>query len=114
MANSTTRASPNRQLRIESRILGDLSRGRSRRESGASDDGGRLPMVPGFKYGPAALRACHDGRSMASELDARIEAIAAAIASRPPRRSRWSMEGRLHAAVCVPLHVGPRGLEVWA
>src|SRR5437660_4819092 len=47
-------------------------------------------------------------------MDAEIEAIVAALDGRPPRRSRWSLEGRLHAAVCVPLHLGPRGMEVWA
>lgn len=40
--------------------------------------------------------------------------LARAIAERPPRPSRWSLEGRIEAAVCVPLHEGSRGLEVWA
>ena len=43
-----------------------------------------------------------------------IEALTAAIAARPPRTSPWPMEGRIQAAVCVPLHFGPRGLEIWA
>lgn len=43
-----------------------------------------------------------------------IEALTAAIAARPPRMSPWPMEGRIEAAVCVPLHFGPRGLEIWA
>jgi 8-oxo-dGTP pyrophosphatase MutT (NUDIX family) len=40
--------------------------------------------------------------------------LRAAIAARPPRISRLSLEGRIQAAVCVPLHEGPRGIEVWA
>ena len=43
-----------------------------------------------------------------------LDALAAAIARRPARASRWPTEGREQAAVCVPLHEGPRGLEVWA
>lgn len=43
-----------------------------------------------------------------------LEALAAAIARRPPRPSRWSLEHRIQAAVCVPLRDGERGLEVWA
>src|SRR5215813_7641059 len=43
-----------------------------------------------------------------------IEALTAAIAARPPRTSPWPMEGRIEAAVCVPLHFGHRGLEIWA
>lgn len=43
-----------------------------------------------------------------------IEALTAAIAARPPRTFPWSMEGRIQAAVCVPLHFGQRGLEIWA
>ena len=43
-----------------------------------------------------------------------IEALTAAVAARPPRTSPWPMEGRIQAAVCVPLHFGPRGLEIWA
>ena len=43
-----------------------------------------------------------------------LDALEAAIAGWPARRSRWSLEGRIPAAVCVPLHEGPRGLEVWA
>jgi 8-oxo-dGTP pyrophosphatase MutT (NUDIX family) len=40
--------------------------------------------------------------------------LRAAIGARPPRASRLSLQGRIQAAVCVPLHDGPRGLEVWA
>lgn len=47
-------------------------------------------------------------------LSRELEALAAAIARRPARRSIWPTAGRVQAAVCVPLHVGPRGLEVWA
>jgi 8-oxo-dGTP pyrophosphatase MutT (NUDIX family) len=43
-----------------------------------------------------------------------LDRLRAAIAARPPRISRISLEGRIQAAVCVPLHEGPRGLEVWA
>ena len=43
-----------------------------------------------------------------------IEALTAAIAARPPPTSPWPMEGRIEAAVCVPLHFGRRGLEIWA
>ncbi len=43
-----------------------------------------------------------------------VEALRSALASRPPRQPVFSLEGRVHAAVCVPLHDGARGLEVWA
>jgi len=43
-----------------------------------------------------------------------LEALEAAIARRRPRPSPLPLEGRIAAAVCVPLHQGPRGLEVWA
>src|SRR5215510_13532558 len=43
-----------------------------------------------------------------------IEALTAAIAARPPPTSPWPMGGRIEAAVCVPLHFGRRGLEIWA
>lgn len=43
-----------------------------------------------------------------------IADLEAAIASRPPRRWRWSLAGRIEAAVCVPLYEGSGGLEVWA
>ena len=43
-----------------------------------------------------------------------LERLKAAIASRPTRRSRLSLDGRIQAAVCVPLHQGALGLEVWA
>ena len=42
-----------------------------------------------------------------------IDALAAAISDRPARWER-SQAGRIQAAVCVPLHRGARGLEVWA
>jgi 8-oxo-dGTP pyrophosphatase MutT (NUDIX family) len=45
---------------------------------------------------------------------AEIDALAGALAARPPRRDPGSQEGRIQAAVCVPLHFGGRGLEVWA
>ncbi len=51
---------------------------------------------------------------MNSKRAAEIEALAAAIAVRPPRPARWPLAGRVQAAVCVPLHFGARGLEVWA
>ena len=47
-------------------------------------------------------------------MTADLDALEAAIAGWPARRSRWSLQGRIEAAVCVPLHEGPRGLEVWA
>jgi 8-oxo-dGTP pyrophosphatase MutT (NUDIX family) len=43
-----------------------------------------------------------------------LAALEAAIAGRPAVPSRFALEGRIPAAVCVPLHDGPRGLEVWA
>jgi 8-oxo-dGTP pyrophosphatase MutT (NUDIX family) len=43
-----------------------------------------------------------------------LAALEAAIATRPRRPSRISLDGRIAAAVCVPLYEGPRGLEVWA
>jgi len=43
-----------------------------------------------------------------------VEALRAAIAARRPRPTILSLEGRLQAAVCVPLHAGGRGLEIWA
>src|SRR5262249_12374908 len=48
-----------------------------------------------------------------SQIEA-LTALTAAIAARPPRTSPWPMDGRIQAAVCVPLHFGPRGLEIWA
>jgi 8-oxo-dGTP pyrophosphatase MutT (NUDIX family) len=52
--------------------------------------------------------------STPSDADAQIAALGAAIARRPPRPSSLSLHGRVQAAVCVPLHFGARGLEVWA
>jgi len=43
-----------------------------------------------------------------------VEALRAAIAARRPRPTILSLEGRLQAAVCVPLHARGRGLEIWA
>jgi 8-oxo-dGTP pyrophosphatase MutT (NUDIX family) len=43
-----------------------------------------------------------------------LAALEAAIATRPRRPSRISLDGRIAAAVCVPLYEGPGGLEVWA
>ncbi len=40
--------------------------------------------------------------------------LEAAIAARSRRPSPWPQDGRIQAAVCVPLHEGPRGPEVWA
>src|SRR5438132_11828726 len=45
---------------------------------------------------------------------AEIEALAAAVAARPARSPLGSQEGRIQAAVCVPLQAGPDGPEVWA
>jgi 8-oxo-dGTP pyrophosphatase MutT (NUDIX family) len=45
---------------------------------------------------------------------AELDALAAAVASRRTWPSLGSQEGRIQAAVCVPLHFGGRGLEVWA
>jgi 8-oxo-dGTP pyrophosphatase MutT (NUDIX family) len=43
-----------------------------------------------------------------------LDRLEAAIANRPARRSRLALGGRIQAAVCVPLHHGSLGLEVWA
>jgi len=45
-------------------------------------------------------------------LDSTLEALRAAIAGLEPRRSRWSLAGRVSAGVCVPLQLGSPGLEV--
>jgi 8-oxo-dGTP pyrophosphatase MutT (NUDIX family) len=47
-------------------------------------------------------------------LTADLAALEAAIPRWRARETRWSLQGRIQAAVCVPLHEGPRGLEVWA
>jgi 8-oxo-dGTP pyrophosphatase MutT (NUDIX family) len=49
----------------------------------------------------------------AQDAGAGIDALAAAISGRPPTLE-GPQEGRIQAAVCVPLHAGGRGLEVWA
>src|SRR2546423_5236869 len=41
------------------------------------------------------------------------EALAAAAAARPGQPGWSSLEGRVPAAVSVPLHLGARGLEGW-
>lgn len=41
-----------------------------------------------------------------------LEALAERLTSLEPRRSRWSFAGRVSAGVAVPLHPGPRGLEI--
>lgn len=46
-----------------------------------------------------------------AEIESLVDAIAAA---RPPLGRLVSQDERLQAAVCVPLHFGARGLEVWA
>jgi 8-oxo-dGTP pyrophosphatase MutT (NUDIX family) len=53
---------------------------------------------------------------MSPDSAADLAALEAAIASRgaPHRGGSFSLEGRIPAAVCVPLHDGARGLEVWA
>jgi 8-oxo-dGTP pyrophosphatase MutT (NUDIX family) len=51
---------------------------------------------------------------MTPDSTAEIDAIAAAVAARPPRPELVSQDGRVQAAVAVPLHPGGRGLEVWA
>src|SRR5215471_10397070 len=43
-----------------------------------------------------------------------LEALAAAVAARRSWPSLDSQRGRIQAAVCVPLHLGPMGPEVWA
>jgi 8-oxo-dGTP pyrophosphatase MutT (NUDIX family) len=43
-----------------------------------------------------------------------LQALEAAIAGRRPRPPLLSLEGRIAAAVCVPLYEGAGGLEVWA
>src|SRR6266545_3619019 len=54
------------------------------------------------------MMECRDQRT------AEIDALAEAIAARPPRSDFGSQEDRIQAAVCVPLHLGSKGLEVWA
>jgi 8-oxo-dGTP pyrophosphatase MutT (NUDIX family) len=44
--------------------------------------------------------------------DSTLERLRQGIAGLDFRVSRWSLEGRVSAAVCVPLHAGARGLEV--
>ncbi len=51
---------------------------------------------------------------MTLDSTAEVAALSAAIAARPDPHFLMSQEGRIQAAVCVPLHFGPRGLEVWA
>jgi 8-oxo-dGTP pyrophosphatase MutT (NUDIX family) len=50
---------------------------------------------------------------MTPDSTADIDALTAAIARHRPRRRLPPQEGRVQAAVCVPLQVGPGGLEVW-
>jgi 8-oxo-dGTP pyrophosphatase MutT (NUDIX family) len=45
-------------------------------------------------------------------LDSTLERLRQAIAGLEFRQSRWSLQGRVSAGVCVPLREGPRGLEV--
>jgi 8-oxo-dGTP pyrophosphatase MutT (NUDIX family) len=45
-------------------------------------------------------------------LDSTLERLRESIAGLDFRAPRWSLEGRVSAGVCVPLHEGPRGLEV--
>jgi 8-oxo-dGTP pyrophosphatase MutT (NUDIX family) len=45
---------------------------------------------------------------------AELEALAAAAAARRSWATARSEVGRIQAAVCVPLHEGGRGVEVWA
>jgi len=45
-------------------------------------------------------------------LDSTLESLRQGIAGLEFRTSRWSLEGRISAGVCVPLHEGARGLEV--
>ena len=66
---------------------------------------------------------------MTHDSTAEIDALVAAIAARPQRWPTGTLpravggvpgeaggggEGRWQAAVCVPLHYGPQGLEIWA
>jgi len=44
--------------------------------------------------------------------DSTLERVRQAIAGLQLRPSRWPVEGRVPAGVCVPLHEGARGLEV--
>ena len=53
-------------------------------------------------------------RPMTPDSIAEIGALSDAIAARPARHTRQSLVGRVQAAVCVPLHFGGRGLEIWA
>ena len=51
---------------------------------------------------------------MTLDSTAEIDGLVAAIAARPQRWPTGSQDGRWQAAVCVPLHYGSRGLEIWA
>jgi 8-oxo-dGTP pyrophosphatase MutT (NUDIX family) len=51
---------------------------------------------------------------MTSDSIADLEALAAAVAGRRSWASLGAEAGRIQAAVAVPLHLGPRRLEVWA
>lgn len=42
-----------------------------------------------------------------------VETLARAAGHRPPGPWSISLDGRIDAGVCVPLHLGERGLEVW-
>lgn len=53
-------------------------------------------------------------RQMTPDSTAEIASLAAAIAGRSRRRPLGPQDGRVQAAVCVPLQFGSRGLEVWA
>src|SRR5205807_155449 len=68
----------------------------------------------GLARGSGQSPGQHNVEAMTDDAAAEVEALAAALARRPPRPTRWSMEGRVQAAVCVPVHPGGRGLEIWA
>jgi 8-oxo-dGTP pyrophosphatase MutT (NUDIX family) len=51
---------------------------------------------------------------MTPDSTAELDALSAALAARPARPELVSQDGRIQAAVSVPLHQGGRGLEVWA
>src|SRR5215472_7938840 len=51
---------------------------------------------------------------MTPDSTAELDALAAALAARPARPELVSQDGRIQAAVSVPIHRGDRGLEVWA
>ena len=51
---------------------------------------------------------------MTPDSTAELEAVSAAVSTRRSWASLTTQDGRIQAAVCVPLHVAGAGTEVWA